>query len=209
MHHCRRRRLGLPLLAGQPARAAVSPFLRPPSARLATLSVSKWHPVGGQDSADPPRNRQERRGSGARRPAGWAKTAWYPVPLPPKRSQDFSLGSQKPAAAGGPWLGFPVLGNYLGKYILSQEYFLKHTYIYIYALNICLEKHTALPPRLSCPKHRSKPGLKSFPVKSYKSSLIINLQRKGRFLFRIYLSLKKKKAAKQNKQKIPLNCFPS
>ena len=60
--------------------------------------------------------------------------------------------------------------------------------LYVYALNICLEKNTALPPRLSCPKHRSKPGLKSSPVKSYKSSLIINLQRRGSFLFRIYLS---------------------
>lgn len=45
----------------------------------------------------------------------------------------------------------------------------------------------SLPPGLSCPKHRSKPALKSFLVKSYKSSLIINLQRS--FLFRIYLPL--------------------
>lgn len=57
----------------------------------------------------------------------------------------------------------------------------------------------SLPPGLSCPKHRSKPALKSFLVKSYKSSLIINLQRS--FLFRIYLPLGggQKKPAKKKK----------
>lgn len=53
----------------------------------------------------------------------------------------------------------------------------------------------SLPPGLSCPKHRSKPALKSFHVKSYKSSLIINLQKS--FLFRIYLPLGGKKPAKK------------
>lgn len=55
----------------------------------------------------------------------------------------------------------------------------------------------SLPPGLSCPKHRSMPALKSFHVKSYKSSLIINLQKS--FLFRIYLPLGGEKACKKKK----------
>ena len=38
-----------------------------------------------------------------------------------------------------------MLGNYLGKHILSQDYFFK-AYIYIYMLNKYLEKNAALPP---------------------------------------------------------------
>lgn len=145
--------------------------------------------MGGRDSAGPQRNRPERSeraeaaGPGGRRARRRRRVD--PVPLPPKRSLDSWLCSGRLAAARGPWLGFPVLGYYLGKYILSQEYFLK---ILLVTLNVCLEKNSALSPRLFCPKHRSKPGLKSFPVKSYKLSLIINLQRRRCFLFRIYLS---------------------
>lgn len=54
------------------------------------------------------------------------------------------------------------------------------------------KKKKALPSRISGRKHRSKPDLKTFLVKSYKSSLIISLQGRS-FIFTIYLFLSLKK----------------
>jgi hypothetical protein len=48
----------------------------------------------------------------------------------------------------------------------------------------------ALPAWLSCLEHRSKPGLKSYLVKSYKLSLIINLHMGRSFLFRMLFKKK-------------------
>lgn len=117
-------------LARQSAsRAAVSPFLQPPSACLAALKVSKWHPVDCRDSASLPRNRPEKRERAqAAEPGGQRaerRRRMDPLPLSLKRSLDFCLCSQRLAAPRGLWLGFPVFRYYSGKYILSQEYFLK------------------------------------------------------------------------------------
>lgn len=110
------------------SRAAVSPFLQPPSACLAALKVSKWHPVDCRDSASPPRNRPERRERAeAAEPGGRRaerRRRMDPVPLSPKRSLDFCLCSQRLAAPRSPWLGFPVL-RYYSEIFLSQEYFFK------------------------------------------------------------------------------------
>lgn len=91
MRHRHRRRLRLRLLAGRSAaRAAVSPFLRSPSARLAPLQLSKWTPVGGRNSAGPLGTAGEENGAEAAarsERAGWAK---------PARRPGFTLAGKEP-----------------------------------------------------------------------------------------------------------------
>lgn len=89
MRHRLRLRLRLRLFAGQSAAraAAVSPFLRSPSARLAPLQVSKCPPAGGRDSAGPLGTAGEEsggRGCGERR-ARWAKPGFTPSGKVPGR----------------------------------------------------------------------------------------------------------------------------
>lgn len=54
-------------------------------------------------------------------------------------------GDSPQLRAPGSGLGFPVLGYYLGKCILSEGYFLKLSHLPV-MLNVCLEKNSALPP---------------------------------------------------------------
>lgn len=136
------------------------------------------------------RENGESRGSGADKPAGWAKTACRPGFTPSETEPGFlawlaeTHGSSRPLAGmSRAWILFRKTHFIPGAFFKAPPVM----------LNVCLEKNSALPPWLSCLKHISKLVLKSFLVKSYKSSLIINLQRKRCF----YLEsnyLKKKKA---------------
>lgn len=176
MRHCRRRGLGLRLLSGQPARPPAPRSL--PSSDHLQLAFPplgfKVTPSGrlglGKSPAESAREKSESGGGGAGRPAGWVKTACRPGCTCSEKETGFR--AQLAETRGGPrpltwitctWKLFRKI------YFTPGVFFLKAPPV---ILIICLEKNRAFPPRLSCPEHRSKPGLKKFPCE--KLQIILN-----------------------------------
>ena len=144
-----------------------------PCSPLGFKVVPSGRPGLGRSHAESAREERKSRSSRARRPAGWAKTVWYPVPLPPKRRQDFRLGWHKPAGAGGLWLGFPVYAWKLFREIYFIPGVLLKAYIYIYMLNKCLEKNAALPPSWTLlSKAQIQASSKKFPCEKLQIILV-------------------------------------